>query len=161
VINKSQKKESRNLGVKIRENKDSTSRLSLRDSMYIVDTSAERGNNIVEKVSVVKARNKQAISVVMNYKSDKEVINNSKEVFNAFNNSKDKDYKKSNKDKNVISKNRGGLDVSEVNNNNNKKGPSKVNVSESDNKDYTKVGNNSRGVSAVKGDKNISGKESR
>jgi hypothetical protein len=106
----------------------------LRDSTYVTDISAKKENNIIKKVSVVKAKNKQAISVVINYKGDKKVINNNKKVFNTFNNNKDKDYKESNKDKNIISKNKEGLSVSKVNRNNNKKGLSKVNVNKSDNK---------------------------
>jgi hypothetical protein len=78
----------------------------------------------------------------------------------VFNNNKDKDYKKSSKDKDIISENRGDLGISKVNNSNNKEGPSKVNVSKSDNKDCTKAGNNSRKVSVVRGDKNISKRES-
>jgi hypothetical protein len=110
---------------------------------------------------VVKARDKQAVSVVINYESSKEVINNSKEVFNTFNNSKDKDYKESNKDEDIISKNRGGLGVNKVNSSNNKKGPSKVDINKSDNRDCTKAGDNSREVGVVKSDKNISGRKSR
>jgi hypothetical protein len=159
VINKSQKEESRDLGVKIKEDKDSTSRLSLRNSICVANTSAKKRNNIVEKVGVVKARDKQAVSVVMNYKSGKKVINNNKKVFSMFNNNKDKDYKKSNKDEDTVSENKGGLGVSEVNSSNNKKGLSKVNINKNNNKDCTKAGDNSREVSAVKGDKNIGRKE--
>jgi hypothetical protein len=126
----------------------------------VTDISAEKRNNIVEKVSVIKARDKQAISIIINYKGNKKVINNSKKVFNTFNNSKDKDYKKSNKDKNIISENKEGLSVSEVNSSNNKKEPSKVNINKSDNKDYIKASNNSKEVSIIKGDKNISKRES-
>jgi hypothetical protein len=160
-VNKSQKKKSRDLGVKIKKDKNSTSRLSLENSTCVVNTSAKKGNNVIEKVSVVKAKDKQAVSIIINYKGGKKVINNSKEVFNMFNNNKDKDYKKSNKNKNIISKNRGGLGVGKVNSSNNKKGPSKVNVNKSNNKDYTKANNNSKKVSTVKGNKNIGGKESR
>jgi hypothetical protein len=115
---------------------------------------------VVKKVGVVKARDKEAISIVINYKNSKKVINNSKEVFNTFNNNKDKDYKKSSKDKNIISKNRGGLGVSEVNGSNNKEGPSKVNVNKSDNKDCTETSDNNRGASVIRGNKNISKRES-
>jgi hypothetical protein len=160
-VNKSQKKESRDLGVKIRKDKDSTSRLSLEDSTYIANISAEEENNIIEKVSIIKARDKQAVSVIINCKGDKKVINDNKEVFSVFNNNKDKDYKESNKDKDAVSENKGGLGVDKINNSNNKKGPSKVNISKSNNKDCTKADNNSREVSAVKNDKNISGRESR
>jgi hypothetical protein len=135
--------------------------LSLGDSACVADTSAKKGNNIVKKVSVIKARDKQAVNVVINCKDGKEVINNNKKVFNTFNNNKDKDYKKSNKDKNTISKNKGGLDISEVNSSNNKKGLSKVNISKSDDKDCIKAGNNSKKVSVIKGDKNINKRESR
>jgi hypothetical protein len=128
--------------------------------MYIINTSAKKGNNIVKKVSVIKARDKQAVSVVINYKSGKKVINNSKKVFSAFDNNKNKDYKKSSKDKNIISENREGLSVSKVNNSNNKKGPSKVNINKSNNRNYTKVSDNSREVNIVKSDKNISKRES-
>jgi hypothetical protein len=128
--------------------------------VYVADISAEKGNSIVEKVSVIKARDKQAVSIIINCKSDKKVINNNKKVFNVFNNSENKDYKKSNKDKNIISKNRGDLSISEINSNNNKKGLSKVNVNKSDNKDCIKAGNNSRKVSVVRGDKNINKRES-
>jgi hypothetical protein len=120
--------------------------LSLGDSACVADTSAKKGNNIVKKVSVIKARDKQAVNVVINCKDGKEVINNNKKVFNTFNNNKDKDYKKSNKDKNTI---------------NNKKGLSKVNISKSDDKDCIKAGNNSKKVSVIKGDKNINKRESR
>ena len=160
-MNKSQKRKSRDLGVKIKENKNSISRLSLRDSTYVVDTSAKKGNNIVKKVSVVKAKDEQAVSVIMNCKGSKKVINNSKKVCSTFNNSKDKDYKKSNKNKDAISENKEGLGVSEVNNSNNKKRLSKVNISKSDNKDYTTADNNSREVSIVRGNKNIGARESR
>jgi hypothetical protein len=160
-VNKSQKEESRDLGVKIEEDKDSISRLNLGDSAYVTDTSAEKGNSIVKKVGVVKARDKQAINVVINCKGNKKVINNSKKVFSVFNNNKDKDYKKSSKDKDVISENGRGLDVAEVNGSDNKKGLSKVDISKSNNKDYTKAGNNSRKVSVMKDDKNISEKKSR
>jgi hypothetical protein len=105
-MNKSQKEESYDLGVKIKKDKNSISRLSLRDSTCVTNISAEKGNNIVEKVSVIKARNKQTISIVINYKGDKKVINNNKKVFSTFNNNKDKDYKKSNKDKDAVSKNK-------------------------------------------------------
>jgi hypothetical protein len=77
-----------------------------------------------------------------------------------FNNNKDKDYKKSSKNKNIISENKKGLNISKVNSNNNKKRLNKVNINKSDNKDYIKVGNNSKEVSTVKGDKNISEKRS-
>jgi hypothetical protein len=159
-VNKSQKEESRDLGVGIKEDKDSTNRLSLGDGTYIADTSVKEGNDMVKKVGVVKAKDKQAVSIVINCKGGKEVINDNKKVFSAFNNSKDKDYKKSNKDKNTVSENKRGLGVSKVNSSDNKKRPSKVNVSESDNKDCIKAGNNSRRVSAVKDDKNIGEKES-
>jgi hypothetical protein len=43
-----------------------------------------------------------------------------------FNNNKDKDYKKSNKDKNAISENRRGLGVNKVNNSNNKKNQARL-----------------------------------
>jgi hypothetical protein len=115
---------------------------------------------VVKKGGVIKARDKQVISIVINYESGKKVINNSKKVFSAFNNNKDKNYKKSNKNKNIISENKGGLGISEVNGSNNKKGPSKVNVNKSDDKDYTKASNNSKEVSVIKGDKNIGEKES-
>jgi hypothetical protein len=82
-------------------------------------------------------------------------------VFNAFDNNKDKNYKKSSKDKDAISENGRGLDVSEVDSSNNKKGLSKVNISKSNNRDCIEAGNNSREVSTVRGDKNIGGKESR
>jgi hypothetical protein len=160
-VNKSQKKKSCDLGVGIKEDKDSISRLSLRDNACVVNISAKKGNNIVKKVGVIKAKDKQAISVVMNYKGNKEVINNSKKVFSVFNNNKDKDYKKSNKDKDVISENKGDLGVSKVNSSNNKKELSKVNISKSDNKDCTKTGDNSRRVSIIRGNKNISKKKSR
>jgi hypothetical protein len=106
----------------------------LGDGTCVINTSAKRGNDIIEKVSIVKAKDKQAISIVINCKGDKKVINNNKKVFNVFDNNKDKDYKKSNKDKNVISENKGGLGVSEVNKSNNKKGLSKVNISKSNNR---------------------------
>jgi hypothetical protein len=128
--------------------------------VYVIDISVKEKNNIVEKINVVKARDKQAVNVVINYKGDKEAINNNKKVFNVFNNSKDKDYKKSSENKDAISKNRGGLGVSEVNSSNNKKRLSEVNVNKSDNKDYIKTGDNSREVSTVRGDKNISEKKS-
>jgi hypothetical protein len=159
-VNKRQKKESYDQGVKIREDKDSTNRLSLGDNVCVADISAERGNSIVEKVSVVKARDKQAVSVVINYKGGKKVINNSEKVFNTFNNNKNKDYKESNKDEDAVSENRGGLGVSEVNGSDNKKGPSEVNISKSNNKDYTKTGDNSKEVSVIRGDKNIGERES-
>jgi hypothetical protein len=104
--------------------------LSLRDNKCVVNISAKKENSIVKKVSVVKAKDKEAVSIVMNYKGNKEVINNSKKVFSTFNNNKDKDYKKSSKNKNIISKNKRGLGVSKVNGSNNKKGLSKVNISE-------------------------------
>jgi hypothetical protein len=126
----------------------------------VADINVKKRNSIVEKVGVIKAKDKQAISIVMNYKGGKEVINNSKEVFSVFNNNENKDYKKNSEDKNTISKNRGDLGVSKVNNSNNKKKPSKVNISKSNDKDYTKASNNSKEVSVVKGDKNISRKES-
>jgi hypothetical protein len=109
---------------------------------------------------VIKAKNKEAVNIVINYKGDKEVINNSKEVFNMFNNNKNKDYKKSSKDKNIVKKNRGGLGVNKVNSNNNKEGLSKVNVNKSNNKDYTKAGDDSKKVSTVRSNKNISEKGS-
>jgi hypothetical protein len=161
VVNKSQKGESRDLGVRIREDKDSTSGLSLGDSVCVTDISAEKENSMVEKVGVVKAKDEQAVNIVINCKGDKEVINNSKKVFSAFNNNKNKDYKESNKDENTVSENRGGLGVNKVNSSNNKKEPSEVNVNKSDNKDCTKAGDNSRGVSVVRGDKNIGKRESR
>jgi homoaconitase/3-isopropylmalate dehydratase large subunit len=126
----------------------------------VANISAKKGNNIVKKVDVVKAKDKQAINVVINYKDGKKVINNSKEVFNTFDNNKDKDYKKSNKNKNTVNKNKGGLGISKVNSSNNKKGLSKVNISKSNNKDCIKTGDNSRKVSVIRGDKNISEKES-
>jgi hypothetical protein len=78
----------------------------------------------------------------------------------VFNKNKDKDYKKSSKDKNIISKNRGGLNISEVNNSNNKKRLSKVNINKSNNKDCIKASDNSREVSIIKGNKNINKRES-
>jgi hypothetical protein len=102
--------------------------------MCVANTSAKKKNSMVKKVSVIKAKDKQAVNIIINYKDSKKVINNSKEVFSVFNNSKDKDYKKSNKDKNTINKNKRGLDVSEVNRSNNKKRLSKVNVSKSNNR---------------------------
>jgi hypothetical protein len=123
--------------------------------MCVADISAKERNNIIKKVDVVKAKDKEAVSVVTNYKDNKKVINNSKKVFNTFNNNKDKDYKKSNKNKDIISKNRGGLGISKINGNNNKKKPNKVNISKSDNKDYTKAGNNSREASVIRSNKNI------
>jgi hypothetical protein len=159
-VNKSQKKESCDQGVKIREDVNSTSRLSLKDSMCVADISAEKRNNVVKKVGVIKAKDKEAINIVINYKDSKEVINNSEKVFSAFNNNKDKNYKKSNKDKDIISKNKEGLSVSEINNNNNKEELSKVNVNKSNNKDCTKADDNSRKASVIKSDKNISGRGS-
>jgi hypothetical protein len=82
-------------------------------------------------------------------------------VFNAFNNNKDKDYKKSSKNKNVINKNREGLGINKVNNSNNKKRPSNVNINKSNNKDYTKTSDNSKRMSIIRGDKNIGKRESR
>jgi hypothetical protein len=129
--------------------------------MYVANTSAKEENNVIEKINVVKAKDKKAVSIVINYKGDKEVINNSKKVFSTFNNNKDKNYKKSNKDKDIISKNKRGLNISKINSSNNKEGPSKVNINKSDDKDYIKAGNNSREASTVRGDKNIGGKGSR
>jgi hypothetical protein len=129
--------------------------------VYIANISIKEENNIIEKVSIIKAKDKQTVSVIINCKGDKKVINNNKKVFSTFNNNKDKNYKKSNKNENTISKNREGLSVSEVNSNNNKKRLSKVNINKSNNKDYTKVDNNSRRVSIIKDDKNIGKKESR
>jgi hypothetical protein len=159
-VNKSQKRESCDLSIRIKEDKDSINRLSLRDSVCIADISAKKGNNIIEKVSVIKAKDKQAVNIVINCKGNKKVINNSKKVFNTFNNSEDKDYKENNKNKDIISKNKEGLGISEVNNNNNKKEPSKVNINKSNNKDCIKAGNNSKKVSVIKGDKNISERKS-
>jgi hypothetical protein len=159
-MNKSQKRKSRDLGVKIRKDKDSTNRLSLGDNVCVANTNVKKRNSVVKKVSVVKAKDKQTVSIVINYKGDKEVINNNKKVFSTFDNNKDKNYKKSNKNKNVISKNKGGLGVNKVNGSNNKKGLSKVNINKSDDKDYIKTSNNSKEVSIVRGDKNISKKES-
>jgi hypothetical protein len=132
----------------------------LGDSVCVADISTKKENNMVKKVSIIKAKDKQAISVIMNYKGGKEVINNSKEVFSVFNNNKNKDYKESNKDKDVVNKNKGGLGVSKVNSNNNKKRPSKVNVYKSNNKDCTKVSDNSKEVIIIRGNKNISKRES-
>jgi hypothetical protein len=160
-VNKSQKEESCDQGVEIEEDKNSTSRLSLRNGAYVTDINAKEENSVIEKSSVIKARDKQAVNIVINYKGGKKVINNNKKVFNTFNNNKNKNYKKSSEDEDAISENRGGLDVSEVNNSNNKKGPSKVNINKSNNRDYTKAGDNNREVSVVKGDKNIGGRENR
>jgi hypothetical protein len=129
--------------------------------MCVADISAKEGNNMVKKVSVIKAKDKKAVSIVTNCKSNEKVINNSKKVFSVFNNSKNKDYRKSSEDKNIISKNRGGLNINKVNSNNNKEEPSKVNINKSNNKDCTKASNNSKEVSTVRGDKNISEKRSR
>jgi hypothetical protein len=160
VVDKSQKRESCDQGVRIEEDKDSTSGLSLGDSVCVADTSAKEGNSVVEKVSVVKARDEQAVSVVMNYKSSKEVINNSKGVFSAFDDNEDKDYRESNKDKDAVNENKGGLGVGEIDKSDDKEGLSEINISKSDNKECTKAGNNSGRVSAVKGDKNIGRRES-
>jgi hypothetical protein len=160
-VNKSQKEESCDLSVKIKENKDNINRLSLGDSVCVANTNTEKENSIIKKVSVIKAKDKQAVSVVIKYKDNKEVINNNKKEFNVFNNNKDKDYKESNKDKNIISKNKKGLSINKINNSNNKKELSKVNVNKSNNKDYTKAGDNSKEVSAVKDNKNIDGRKSR
>jgi hypothetical protein len=159
-VNKSQKEESCDLGVKIKEDKDNINRLSLKNSVCVADISAKKKNSIVKKVSVIKAKDKQAVSIVINYKSSKKVINNNKEVFNVFNNNKNKDYKKSNKNKNAISKNKGGLGVNKVNSNNNKKGLSKVNINKNNNKNCIKAGDNNKKVSIVRSDKNISKRES-
>jgi hypothetical protein len=109
---------------------------------------------------VVKARDKKAVNVVTNYKGGEKVINNSKKVFSMFNNNKDKDYKKSSENKNVISKNKEGLDINKVNSSNNKKRLSKINVSKSNNKNCTKTNNNSKKASVIRGDKNINRKGS-
>jgi hypothetical protein len=127
----------------------------LRNNKCVTNTSVKKRNNIIEKVSIIKAKNKEAVSIVINCKGDEKVINNNKKVFSTFNNNKDKDYKKNSKDKNVINKNKEGLGVDKVGGNNNKKGLSKVNVNKSDNKDYIKTGDNSREVSIIRGNKNI------
>jgi hypothetical protein len=160
-VNKSQKEKSCDQGIKIKEDIDSISRLSLKDSVYVADISAKGKNSIIEKVSIIKAKDKEAVSVVTNYKGNEKVINNSKKVFNMFNNNKNKDYKKSSKNKNIISKNKKGLDINEVNSSNNKKELSKVNISESNNKDCTKTSDNSKEVSIVKSNKNIDKRGSR
>jgi hypothetical protein len=46
----------------------------------------------VEEISVVKARDKGIVSIFINYKVSKDVVNNGEEVFSIFNNSGDKDY---------------------------------------------------------------------
>jgi hypothetical protein len=78
----------------------------------------------------------------------------------VFNNNKDKDYKKSSKNKNIVNKNREGLDVNKVNSSNNKEGLSKVNISKNNNKDCTKAGDDNREASAVRSNKNIGEKGS-
>jgi hypothetical protein len=159
-VNKSQKRESCDQDIKIREDIDSISGLSLRNSVCVANISVKKENNIIEKVSIIKAKDKKTVNIVTNYKGNKKVINNNKKMFSTFNNNKNKDYKKSNKDKNMINKNKGGLSISKVNNNNNKEGLSKVNINKSNNKDYTKAGDNSRKVSVIRDNKNISEKES-
>jgi hypothetical protein len=161
VVDESQKGESRDLGVGIGEDEDSTSGLSLGDGACVADTSAEGGNGVVEKVGVVEARDEQAVSVVINCEGGKEVIDDSEEVFSAFDDSEDEDYRESSEDEDAVSENGGGLGVGEVDGSDDEKGPSEVDVGESDDGDCTEAGDDSGGVSAVRGDKNIGGRESR
>jgi hypothetical protein len=91
------------------------------------DTDAE--NNKVEKVSVVKTRDKEVGGevennvvikiVVKNNKVIKAAINNNK-VVSDFNNSKDADYKESSKRGVSDNKEEGGLSEVEVDKSNNK-----------------------------------------
>jgi hypothetical protein len=46
----------------------------------------------MEEIGVVKAKDKGIISVFIDYEVSKDIINNSEEVFSAFDNSGDKDY---------------------------------------------------------------------
>ena len=57
--------------------------MSLKEDKYIINININKGNNITKGISIVKARDKEV---------SKEVINNNIEVFNIFNNNKDKDY---------------------------------------------------------------------
>ena len=82
-MNKSKRRESYNQSIRIREEEDSISRLNLKGDKYITNTSTNRKNNIAKGISIVKTRDKEV---------SKEVVNNNIEVFNTFNNSRDKDY---------------------------------------------------------------------
>ena len=57
--------------------------MSLKGDKYIINTNISKGNNIIKGISIIKTRDKEV---------SKEVMNNNKEVFNIFNNNKDKDY---------------------------------------------------------------------
>ena len=108
--------------------------MGLREDDYITNTSINRWNNIVKEINIVKYRDEEVtkviinkvievvinkgIKVVINNEVSKEVINNNKEVFSVFNDSRDKDYRENSKD--IVEDNEGGLSEVEINRSNNK-----------------------------------------
>ena len=126
-MDKSKRGDDYNIDVRIREEKESVNRLGLRDGEGIVNASTDIENDKVKEISIVEIRDKEVAGVIVNKvikvvinKGIKVVVNNKEEVFSAFNDSGDKDYRESSKD--VIEDGEGGL--------------SEVKVNRSDNEEY-------------------------
>jgi hypothetical protein len=88
--------------------------LGLRDNKSIIDTNIDAKDNKIREIGVVKPKDKEVIGAVINKvikvavnkgieaiinnNISKEVVNNKKKMFSAFDDSRDEDYRKSNKD---------------------------------------------------------------
>lgn len=102
--------ESENADAGIRDKEESLCKLGVRDEEGVVDTSTDVENYEVEEIGVVKARDEEVARVDVNEVvevvvdegvSDNEVgetVVNDEEVFSAFDDSGDEDYRESSED---------------------------------------------------------------
>ncbi|KAH8745723.1 hypothetical protein BGZ57DRAFT_862437 [Hyaloscypha finlandica] len=100
--------------VGIREGEESVSRLGLRDDEGVVDTNTDAENDEVEEIGAVEPRDEEVtrvvinkvveiavdegIEVVINNNVSEEVVDDEEEVFSAFDDSGDEDYRESSED---------------------------------------------------------------
>jgi hypothetical protein len=100
--------------VGIREDEESASRLGLRDDEGVVDASTDVGNDEVEEISVGESRDEEGggevgnevvekvvdegVEVVVDNQVGEEVVDDEGEVFSAFDDSGDEDYRESSED---------------------------------------------------------------
>jgi hypothetical protein len=116
------------MDVGIREEEESVSRLGLRDDEGVVDASTDVGNDEVEEIGVGESRDEEeggevgnevvekvvdeGVEVIVDNQVGEEVVDDKEEVFSAFDDSWDRDYRESSED--VVEDGEGDLSEVEV-----------------------------------------------
>ncbi|KAF8861416.1 hypothetical protein BDZ45DRAFT_723822 [Acephala macrosclerotiorum] len=146
VVDESERGDGRE-DVGIGEEEDRISGLGLREDESVVDASIDVEDDKVEKIGEVKTRDEEIAEAVVNKVVDKSVeavVDNEEEVFSAFDDSGDEDYKESSED--GVEDGEGGSSEVEINRSNDEeyessgvadddeeKGLSEVDIDQSDN----------------------------